>query len=827
MTYPPRVLFYAALPILLSAAGPAALGADAQIQLGNGHVAEVDSRGVLKILKGEAVLIRQVFLGTWIQDEFSDQCKAVKTAGAERGGMIVRSGLIPRPGTSAKYEAFIRATPPGADGFRDLLLTYVVDTPLLADVKAKAKAGLLFRFPVAEFANKSVFVDNVSAGVFPEKQGGKTELALRRGARNVMIKADKKVLLFIGRQDAGQILVQDSRKWGADAYEAQLDLAPTRSQPPSRRVLNVILSLSGQRGPILAKLETNRPPGKKGTPSALPKYGRLEISMDLWAQFTNQYDAKDIEVTGVFTRPDKTTKAVRGFFYQAFERDLIKGQEKLTPLGPHQWRVRFTPTEVGLHTFVVTVKTGAGQMQSKPRTFYVARSETPGFISVHKVNKRYFQFSNGKTFFLVGHNVCWGSEEKLSYDYDAYFRRMGNAGENYTRVWMCSWDTGIEGDRLDHYRLDAAWRLDYVLQLAEQRGIYVKLCLDNEHDYTTPEKQKHFGIWKKNGGPCGKVLDFFTLPVAKAAYKRRLDYILARWGHSPHVMAWELWNEMNYIESTNSKAREILIDWTEEIAEYVKKNDPFQHLVTTSLGLLTVWDEMWELDNIDFAQIHAYLPKPEDAKKPEQQDAVLAVLRAGERVAKFGKPYHVSEFGYLDLPAVTRTNEKDPTGIHLHNAIWGSLFSGAAGAPAIWWWQDYVHEKNLYRHYASVARFVHDIDLADKTWKRMVAAGTSKVRIIGVKKSDRCALWIQRRGNHWYRRVAQEKPLEPLGKVKLRVPDVISGKYRITWWDPYAGEITHYPQLAVRRKTDPTKFDLVLEYTTGQPDIAVKAEKVQ
>jgi len=827
MTYRPRTLLCVALPIIFSVLAPAARGTDARIQLGNGHVAVVDSCGVLKVLKGKAVVVREAFLGTWIQDKFSDQCKAVKTAGAERGGMIVRRGLIPRPGASTRYKVFIRATPPGPDGFRDLLLTYVVETPLFADVKTKAKAGVLFRFPIAEFANKSVFVDEVSAGVFPEKQGGKTALALRRGARNVIIKADKKVLLFIGRQDAGQILVQDSRKWGADAYEAQLDLAPTRSQPPSRRVLNVLLSLSGKRGPTLASLETNRPPGKVSTPPALPKYGLLEISIDLWAQFDNQYDAKDIDVTGVFTGPNRTTRTVRGFFYQAFERDLVKGREKLTPVGPHQWRIRFTPTEVGLHSFVVAVRTRAGQMRSKPRTFYVARSDAPGFISVHKHNHKYFQFSNGKTFFLVGHNVCWGSEEKLSYDYDAYFRRMGNAGENYTRIWMCSWDTGIEGNRLDHYRLDAAWRLDYVLQLAERRGIYVKLCFDNEHDYTTAEKRKLFGIWKQNGGPCSKLLEFFTSPVAKAAYRRRLDYIIARWGYSPHVMAWELWNEMNYIEATNSKARDILVDWTDETAAYLKKNDPYRHLVTTSLGLLTVWDEIWELENIDFAQIHAYLPKPEDAKKPEQQDAVLAVLRAGERVAGFDKPYHVSEFGYLDLPEVTRTNEKDPTGIHLHNAIWGSLFSGAAGTPSIWWWQDYVHEKNLYRHYASAARFVHDIDPADKAWKRVVAAGSSKVRIIGIKKSDRCALWIQKRGNHWHRRVAQEKPLEPLGKVKVRVPDVMPGKYRVAWWDPYAGEITHYPQLAVRRRTDPTKFDLVLEYTTGLPDIAVKAEKVE
>jgi hypothetical protein len=813
----------------LSLACSSAAGQDEYIKLGGGYTAQIDRKGVVKVTSGKGVVIREAFLGTWAGDDFSDQIKAIKVEGdAPDDGPLMRAGVIPKEGASTTYRLFARATAPDKDGRRALLLTYVVSSPLFE--KAKAKAALLVRFPVGTHARQAVSLDNNTAGTFPEKLGKKHLIARKLDAHDLAIGPEDKPALYLGREVPGEILVQDSRKWGADAYEAQFHLHPARSRPPDRRVLQLLIKAGGAPGPVIARLATNRPRLKPERMPALPKFGKFEIRLDLWARYRNQYDSADIRVTGLFARPDRTVRRVRGFYYQPFERDLVRGHEQLTPVGPHEWRVRFTPTQEGTYSFRVEVKTAEGGVtSSSPQKFHVAKPESPGFVHVHRKNPRYFQFSSGKTYFPVGHNVCWGSEDKLSYDYDKYFRRMGQAGENYTRVWMCSWDTGIEGRQLDSYRLDSAWRLDHIFDLAAQRGIYVKLCLDNEHDYTNPAKRKLFGIWKQNGGPCESVIDLFTLPEARAAYKRRLDYIIARWGYSPHLMAWELWNEMNYIASTEPGARDILVKWTEEMAGYLKKHDPYDHMVTTSLGLLTVWDEVWKLPCIDFSQLHVYLPQPNSADEPWERSAVAAVLRAGARLRHFGKPYHVSEFGYLDLHEINRTNEKDSGGVHLHNAIWASLLSGAAATPSIWWWRDYVHEKNLYVHYASAAGFMADIDPADKAWIRVAARKPDKTRVIGMVKHDAAALWVQRTGNNWYRRVQQEKPAQPLETVKLRIPNLEPGKYRVTWWDTSAGKITSYPQEV---KTSPASLgrrrgDLVVSYTTGRPDIAVKVRKVK
>jgi hypothetical protein len=829
--------------------------ADDTLDLGKGVVATFNRHGVLRLTRGGEPIINELFVGTWLGDDFKSQWNAVRIEHSTRNRHVVRRGTIRRDGADQRFELYARAAPPDAAGHRDLVLTLVVDSaeppPAPADPAKPAeeraaaakpgdeeeeeadprtpawrgKAAVLVRLPIAAYAGQSVQAGRRTARL-PKKLGAKPLFLQERGSHELFIGDAASPALYLGRSDPGDVVVQDGRKWGTDAYELQFLLMPTRGERPRRRSIQLLISLGGTRGPIILAHQNDRVVPGSGQPAAVPVYHSVELAVDLWAKFDNPFDAKHIRLTGMFVQPDKTIRTIRGFLYQDFERELEAGRERLTPVGPRDWRVRFTPTQVGEHRYWLLLQTPDGKTQTAAGRFRATPSKHPGFVRVHPTNRRFFARDDGRLFFLVGHNVCWGSSKRLSYDYDDYFRRMQHAGQNYTRVWMCSWDTAIESDRLDSYRLEAAWRLDTILRLAEQRGIVIKLCFDNEHDYQTPNKRRFFGLWKENGGPCTNVLQFFTLPAMQAAYKRRVDYILARWGYSPHIMAWEMWNEMNYIAANNPKSRGVLLDWTREMAAHIKSRDPYGHLVTTSLGLLVVWDELWKMRDIDFAQIHCYLPRPDSARLPEERDAVLAVLKAGERVSGYGKPYHVSEFGYLDLNAVNRTNEKDPTGLHLHNAIWGSLLSGAAGTPSNWWWQRYIHEKNLYNHYASAAGFVDGIDLADAAWQRVVAAGESDVRVLGIKKRDACALWLQRRDNHWYRRIIEGKPPVPLKDVKVRLRDMVGGVYRIIWWDPYSGEITRYRQQTVRRPTDPRKHDLVLKYETALPDVAVKIERV-
>ena len=65
-------------------------------------------------------------------------------------------------------------------------------------------------------------------------------------------------------------------------------------------------------------------------------------------------------------------------------------------------------------------------------------------------------------------------------------------------------------------------------------------------------------------------------PQAREAYKKRLRYIVARWGYSPHIAAWQLWNEIDHGAQVLSAVRDgdITVEqWHEEMSAYLQQID--------------------------------------------------------------------------------------------------------------------------------------------------------------------------------------------------------------------------------------------------------------
>lgn len=105
---------------------------------------------------------------------------------------------------------------------------------------------------------------------------------------------------------------------------------------------------------------------------------------------------------------------------------------------------------------------------------------------------------------------------------------------------------GLEVPPRGEYRLDIASKFDKIMELSEQHGIYQKICIDyiryisarGERRKTFDPEDNAYSV--SNGGPCRNMRDFFALPEARRLFKNRLRYLVARWGYSTHVLAWEL-----------------------------------------------------------------------------------------------------------------------------------------------------------------------------------------------------------------------------------------------------------------------------------------------
>jgi aryl-phospho-beta-D-glucosidase BglC (GH1 family) len=132
-------------------------------------------------------------------------------------------------------------------------------------------------------------------------------------------------------------------------------------------------------------------------------------------------------------------------------------------------------------------------------------------------------------YFPIGMNIAWATSlNNTLADYQRWFDKLSQNGGNFARVWMSSWDLGIEWEDtgLGDYtnRLKQAWLLDQVFQMADQRGIFIMLTLLNHGSFSRTVDPE----WSGNpynarlGGPLLKPQDFVTDPQAIDFFKRRL-----------------------------------------------------------------------------------------------------------------------------------------------------------------------------------------------------------------------------------------------------------------------------------------------------------------
>lgn len=430
----------------------------------------------------------------------------------------------------------------------------------------------------------------------------------------------------------------------------------------------------------------------------VPLYGLLEVDLNITGNFKNPFNPEEVEVSALVETPTGETIEIPAFYHQEFKRELVDGRENLAPLGEPYWKIRFTPVEVGSYKFHVILKTPSYSVTSEEHTFNVYKSDNEGFIRISESDRRYFKIENGEAFFFIGHNVCWFGV-RGTFDYDEWFSAMGKAGENITRIWMAPWAFGIEWRKLGYYDLAEAWRLDYVIRKAEEDGIYIILCLMNHGQLQSGGLT---GQWNdnpynvKNGGPLSKPEDFWTDENAMSLFKNRLRYIVARWGYSTHILSWELWNE---VELTDNYDFNTVAKWHEEVAEYIRGIDPYNHLITTSSD-----PKLGGLNGVDFVTIHKYGPQ-------SFKDIAGVIPEIIENLwVSYGKPVLITEFGadwrWFDNPYYYRDFE----GVELHNGIWSSILSGSASTSMLWWWDNYIHPYNLYGHFRALSNYLKGVD---------------------------------------------------------------------------------------------------------------------
>lgn len=552
------------------------------------------------------------------------------------------------------------------------------------------------------------------------------------------------------------------------------------------------------------------------------RYGKVEISFDLSKVYANPFDPDEVSVTGIFTCPGGKRIQVPGFYYQGYERRQDGESERLSATGNPRWKIRFAPMETGEHTCMVQVIDREGhEVKTLPQSFRVGPSESSGFVRISYRNPRYLAFDNGKLYYPIGHNICYPVDVLQPYPYefkvpsgagtytlDRYLKRMNENGENWARIWMTSWGVGLEGHPewsefygLGWYNLANAWRLDHIIETAEEKGIYIQLTLDHYSEFS---QSWHLNPYSRQlGGPLRSADDFFEDANARKAYRNRLRYVVARWGYSTHLLAWELWGEVNLIPGYEAR-RHVVAQWHKEMARHIRQLDPWEHLVFTHCHNWQKGYNLWALNEINCVQGNGYIRPPNDSV-----NHVINFKRYISEVAEFNKPIFVAEYGgrsELGAPSA------DYLEAQLHSGLWASVVSSLGGAAMHWWW-NFVDGRDAYFHYKPVSDFCRDIDRLNTAFEPVVPVVVSSnnvLKAVGMQAKNEAFVWVYHPDVFT---TLQNIPIVSGASITFR--GIEKGTYAVDYWDTYTGEI-------IRQGTAPLESEHTLMLPPVRRDLAIK-----
>jgi hypothetical protein len=175
-------------------------------------------------------------------------------------------------------------------------------------------------------------------------------------------------------------------------------------------------------------------------------FERIEFRLPAVGNWANPYDSTDVEAAIAVTLPSGRTMVVPAFFMVPFEPVPLgegsPGPEWLHPGNSGEFRTRFAPPEPGRYSVRATLDDRIGRRESGPVSFEAVPSARRGYLGVSRRDPRFFGFADGTPFFPIGNNVAFvGPTQYMTLARAAEaFRRMGEDGANYARVWVCCED---------------------------------------------------------------------------------------------------------------------------------------------------------------------------------------------------------------------------------------------------------------------------------------------------------------------------------------------------------------------------------------------------
>lgn len=433
--------------------------------------------------------------------------------------------------------------------------------------------------------------------------------------------------------------------------------------------------------------------------------------------------------------------------------------------GNGEFAVRARATEAGEYRLGAITEGGSSgapmRLDAAPIGDGVARADVAASMAQVRVGEEAspttFVLADGASFQPVGSNLAWTVGEPPV----PYFRRAMHAWQredlNWMRIWMAHWGR-LNLDWLDERAgpspapgtidesVANSW--DAIVADAEAAGVYIQLVLQHHGQYST-RVNSNWGINPWNaanpGGFLKKPGDFFTDPKAIALTKRKYRYIVARWGYSPAIMAWELFNEVHWVDPIHIDRDETTVAaWHSTMAAALRGFDSYGHLVTTSTEDMqsAIYRDM------DYFQPHLY------------PSNILAAVRSFHPAPEeLGRPVFYGEVGD-DHVALSEAQKK--SGVSIVPPVWASLMGTGRYAAQPWLGWDILAQDRV-GELGAVARFANATQIGTRD---------GLVPFSSVVESDTKVPLVLAAGQAWRHHPEPDFELPLDGRMPVELADV-------------------------------------------------------
>jgi mannan endo-1,4-beta-mannosidase len=423
---------------------------------------------------------------------------------------------------------------------------------------------------------------------------------------------------------------------------------------------------------------------------------------------------------------------------------------------------------------------------------------------------RSFVTEDGEPFLVIGHNEAlpWPPLRPLLGRRDlpaveSYLTFLAAQGVTVLRIMLedCEEAAWFFEDPADRPRPEAVQMWDDLIALCERTGLRLLVVLwDTFHLFLGWSRHPYARPGSGFDGPGS----FCVSPSAFEVQTQRVAFFIDRWGGSPAVFGYDLFNELHpaWGGQPGDQYR-----WVTEMARFVRERELARwgksHLLTVSSFGGNPFPEYQELvfchPALDFASTHVYAFGAVD----NPQNTIDCALVMRDAVA-FGvsrmrepRPYTDTESGpihrFMDLRETLPEAFDDE---YFHNMSWAHLATGGAGGGMRWPFRDpHCLTPEMHAVQRGMSRFLPALDwvrFSPEPWNhrmRVVTRGaadagadTARLPVLPFGCGDR------RQALAWLLRDTRVIGLETvLPAADLILPGLEPGLYVAEFWETYEG----------------------------------------